>query len=164
MLRGQTMVQTSQICSKWLVWMAALLSPIQALQGTPVLCHFICGCSGADGVYSDQPTCCHHGSSKLTATRAACGKSIHCGLTVTRDNPLSPCRCPLTCLCRRPALPQSQTLHTLSVEPSAHLDCLSVGDTDANADMRVALGVAQNHYLPAFSAPQVCASLCRFLI
>ena len=120
-LRGWNIMQASRTCSKCLIWFAALLSPIQALQGTPILCHLVSSCAGAHDASTAQRTCRQHPPNKLTSSRAACGKSNDCGFAVIYTPPSSPRRCPPNCWCLRPVAPQSEPMLPLRVKVTGEL-------------------------------------------
>ncbi len=156
-------MQVSRTCSKCLICLAALLSPIQALQGTPILCHLVSSCAGANDASTEQCTCNQHSSRKLTSSHAACGERDDSGIAVIYTSPSSPPKCPPNCRCQRPVAPQSKATQPLRLKVTSEFACVALDDAAARNEIRLAPHVAIPRMRSANSAQLVCVLLCRFL-
>ena len=162
-MRGLNIMQASRRWSKCLFCFAALLSPIQALQGTPIMWHSVSSCARANDACTGQGACCHHRSSKLTSSRGARGWSGGCGLAVTDHSRSSPRKCPPNCWCRHPALPQSKPVQPVRVTVSTDIVCVTLDVAGSSTETQLTPHTATPRMRPVDSAQQVCAVFCRFL-
>ena len=158
-----TKMQTSRTWSKCLIWCAALLSPFQALQGTPILCHFVSSCRAANHACISQRACCHHQPNKLASSRTGRCKGDSYRLAVTDHSRSAPGNCPPNCWCRRPALPQSQPVQPVRAKVSTEFACVILDVDPSKADIQLRSHTGTPCMRPAAAAKQVCAVLCRFL-
>ena len=150
--------------SKCLVGFAALLSPMQALQGTHALCPFIAADHEAchDRATTDVADghCCGHADSGCQRRRVDSGRPV-----IQDDrHPATPCSCPTTCICYSHRLPQLPGNEPVRVERPVEFVFLSEFLPDTNGVAGAAAFQSQ------FSAPihtpcalQMCAHLGRFL-
>lgn len=150
------MIGASSTFSKCLIWLAVVLSPMQALQGMHLFCLHGEVCSGGHEVGERTPTrscCC---KAKVRQQNESGSRAVE------ERNPYSPCPCPPSCWCHRrgePQLPSQQP-----VEVSSSIEMLG-----QSVDVTTTLGTAFRHSREADTAPafttaqQVCATLCRFL-
>lgn len=152
-----------QRISKHLALLVALLSPLQAIQGTHVLCAVIgqphagpsnCGakCSENHSSCGAHDALCHKnlGTSHLHESSSDCERS--------------PVECPSDCWCRRPLMPQSDPPESESSRQVTQLVCRVervVATTDNHELVRRTFAGRSSQN--AESALEVCASLCRFL-
>ncbi len=162
-LLGWKVMQVSRTCSKCLICLAALLSPIQALQGTPILCHIVRSCVVANDASTGQFTCVQHPPGKLTSSRTACGKRDDCGFALIVMSPSSPRKCPPNCWCLRPATPQSEPMLSLRDKVTDELASVARDNAAAGNEILPAPYAETSRIPSAKSAQLVCALLCRFL-
>ena len=154
--------------SKCLIWFAALLLPLQALQGTPFLCQFA-GCGhrrlvSAHNDQADQSARCQcqrqiaHLSPAGDSRQRRAAQALGClGQTVPQQN------CPPGCFCRRPAQPQSQPTTPLEWKFVNSLDLSAVDQAHTRcSDLLDGCNYAQREVSATASAQELCASLCRF--
>jgi len=143
--------------SKCLIWIAAVLTPLQASQAMHLLCLQHADCSRNQEAATDPSNreCC-------------CDEEMHrdtqiSGNDISQLQPLAPGSCPPECSCRQspnPLLPGQPP-----VEPNGLL-----GLTGQSMDTApVALGMKHRScpeadVFAALTAQQVCVSLCRFLV
>lgn len=156
------MTQASRTCSNCLVWFAALLSPTQALQGTPMfravvseLQSFRCACANQVTDANDVCEC----------VRCQCGQCQCRDGEKRRDQmavplPGSPSECPRDCWCRRSAEPQSQPVRSIRFTLTVAQMAVSLHKADHGVDIGC---YTVTHVLRPDSAQQVCVQLCRFL-
>jgi hypothetical protein len=155
-----------RICSKLLISFAALLSPVQPLQGTPVLCQLV-GCyqgelTSTRDLQLGEGLCCKCGQTSPQANGIP--QQRRCGASLARiEQTNQQHNCPADCWCRRPAQPQSQTTsrEQLKVSDSASepVDGQHHGGCSVSPYRRT---TPQPTTFATISAQQVCASLCRF--
>ena len=148
------MFVASATFSKCLVWLAAVLSPMQALQGT----HIVCSHNVSDHLVEELPelrSCC--GSVKVR------GESESNSDTFNKHNPSSPCSCPPDCWCRR--LSQAQLPGQPLVETRHSFETLGywVDVTSITSSSHFAAQVKVDTASAISTAQQLCAILCRFL-
>ena len=155
-------MQASRTFSKCLIWFAALLSPIQALQGTPMFRAVISELQSPGCVCADQGS---DANERCECVRCRCGQ-CRCRVGERRQDhfvaqiPSSPRECPPDCWCKRPAEPQSPP------SPSIRL-ALIVGQVEeapyeANNCMEAGR-CSITHVSTGNSAQKMCIQLCRFL-
>lgn len=148
----------------WLIWLVALLSPIQAFQGTSILCHIARNCPGTNVAGDRQRACCDQPSSKLISMRAIRHKCEDCGQNMASAPFSSGAECPPNCWCRIAATPQHVIVQPMRIVSLAEMARLPL-------DSRILAAV--NRFIPrwrsfcaqpADPALQVCSVLCRFLV
>jgi len=135
---------------KCLVWLAAVLASLQALQGSPIVCHLgVCHEASESG----SQVCC---AKRGTPSRRDASRDID---LVEVGAPVAACNCPTDCWCRRPAqaLLQICELTPLATGDEPVVSWSPVIDTN---DSRPALAATPT--IPK-SSQHVCALLCRFL-
>ena len=146
----------SQSLSKCLIWLAALLSPAQALQGA----HLFCSSDRCDSFTQDAAKD-HVGDSCCCSVQVRCEAELATSL-INRCDSSSPCPCPPDCWCRQ--VPQPQLPSQLSVEPGCSAETLSQPvDNSSVASKSELVRALDMGSMPALTAQQVCVSLCRFL-
>ncbi len=152
---------TWSIC---LIWLAALLSPIQALQGTPVLCHSGHACRGGNETAAGQPVCCPGESIGAHARRlAGCGALSD---LVTLDqfaSPAVPCNCPPNCWCQQPEEPQSSPPQLLRLLTQVDRAISTPSSIPSTTSLCTRYRQGQRSERTPISAQQFCAVLCCFL-
>lgn len=146
-----------------LIWLAALLSPFQALQGTPLLCNLAEGC-----VCAPQAGRSSHESGRAEpAVCECCHGADYAGDVAQSDVasavPLAPSKCAQTCCCQSPTQPQSQPSEPTTFTAGFDLVCRVLAVDKVTAGSLSGIGNRVGRMGPAQSAQQVCASLCRFL-
>lgn len=157
------MMQVSRTCSKCLIWFAALLSPIQALQGTPIFRAVVSELQSPHCVCTNQiADAGEHGECvRCRSSRCQCRDGEKCRDHIVASSPVSPRECPPDCWCRRPAEPQSQPIEPVRLTLTAAQVAVSAHQADHGMDIgRYAI---TRHVLAADSAQQVCVRLCRLL-
>lgn len=152
----------SESIRKSLILLVALLSPLQALQGTPLLCQLSGTCSAIDRGCCDTHTC------RCTrCLQAAKFGSLGCGhhslkFCMNGRKPVNSEKCPTNCWCSHRAQPQqmSQTIEfDLAFDPvSGSLGTLELPEIPRNVE-----SLTHNTSTTQCSALQLCADLCRFL-
>ena len=162
-------MRASRAISKCLIWFAVLLSPLQALQGTPILCYFVGSSHGsAVSARNDRPdqgsSCrrCDGKTNRLEQTGEA--RNGYAADWPESAGHVDPRRnCPPDCLCRRPANPQSQPISPIQLKVVDRLVASAVAQVDArcNASLHGCTDPRRKISSPA-SAQQICATLCRF--
>ena len=135
-----------------LIWLTAVLASLQALQGSPIVCHLgVCHEARQSG---SQVCCVKRGTTSESRRDASRDDDL-----VEVGAPVAPCNCPSDCWCRQPvqAFLQVGELTPLATGDEPVASWSSVVDTN---DLRPAFSAA-----PAIpkSPQQVCAVLCRFL-
>ena len=157
------LVQTRRLI-KPLAWLIALILPLQAVQGTHVLCAVAChadpavshisdGCKSSRELCHSRGTHCHDGSEQ-PPVKIDC--SSDCGRT--------PAECPPHCWCQRPPMPQYHSSTPDSSGPVVEVNCWAsqvpavTTDHKSKGHIHTGGGVAGGK-----SALEACASLCRFL-
>ena len=151
------MIGASSTFSKCLIWLAALLSPIQSLQGMHLFCSHGAVCSGDHEIAQPQTgrSCCCKAESRRDreeGTRAVDG-----------CNPFLPCPCPPSCWCHRRGEPQLPSQQPVELRCSVEMLGQSVDVTSVTLSSCFPHAVEADSE-PAFTtAQQVCATLCRFL-
>lgn len=156
---GMRASPTWSIC---LLWLAALLSPIQALQGTPVLCHLVLACNWSNATPIEQPMCCSGGAKCVHVKRSTDSGAMSNRVAFERfASPVVPCPCPANCWCRQPEEPQVSPPHLLRLptltDVAIFTPCFIPSASVSRIDH-----AQRSEWAPA-SARQVCAVLCRFL-
>ena len=156
-------MQASRTCSKCLIWFAVLLSPIQALQGTPIFRAVVSELQSPNCDCANQVT----DADKLgECVRCRCGQCQCRDGEKSHDHfvaqsPSAPRECPPDCWCRRPAEPQSQPVQPIRLTLAGTQVAVSAHQADHGVEIgRYAI---TRHVLAADSAQQVCVQLCRFL-
>jgi len=163
----QHMLRMYRICSKWLIWVAALLSPTQMLHATHIICRVGATCVDRDDTLDEgNQVRCHCSNvegQSLQREKAADAPARHDG---TSDGTQSPCDCPPDCWCWQPAQPlgksnrplQCNTLFEFAT-PVAVADFVDCCQSRRQVHYRTDLG----HITPVSGLEQ-CAGLCRFLL
>jgi hypothetical protein len=153
----------TQTWSKCLIWFAALLSPIQALQGTSIFCNVVGSCASSPQAGENEHSCCRGKTINTKCRQDVCDASNACGDHFVATVPQSPNKCPQTCWCQHPTQPQPQPSNETHFKANFDLSCYvsnfasdnfrSVSETKCLTNLSNSVGTAQ----------QVCAHLCRFL-
>lgn len=156
------MSQATQNISKWLVCLAALLTPIQAMQGTPVMCHLLGHCSLAqtDGDKCETKCCCCQRANCNAARQSVCHA---CGCKCEQVLSNDPAKCPNNCWCKCAPLPLFPPTTYLQVQNVPTAECPVLDQIDPCAvsnEYTHRVLVARSLGTP--TAQQVCAALCRF--
>lgn len=146
---------------KYLVWFAALLSPVQASQGMHVLCNLPGSCVQAN------TTCRHRVRYQAVYPFSQPTPEAFAQADTYGDRDVFrvafPCTCPPKCECRRSASVQSRPAEQprLSGASDPILSPYGRVSNKHNLTQRGNMD-SQREAAPA-SAQQTCASLCRFL-
>ena len=161
------MLRRTDRTAKWLIWMVMLMSPLQLLQGTGVLCAVCCRCDRSE---------CQEASLNLTRTNPCCQHNCRNGRLekinvcwqaggLRRSSTPKPCKCPPDCWCRQPPLPQHDSARQSEQDkPVKRAHNAVVSDAPAsNADLRPT-GRLRQRAPTRTNALDVCARLCRFLV
>lgn len=142
--------------SNCLIWFATLLSPIQALQGTPALCHLACT-SLKQSFTAGSPNC----GGPCSAELGHCDLDQACGgAPAAHSHPGLPCECPPNCWCRL-GQPQAQPARQLAVAQWPGLTWACLASSPPSHARRLSHASSQTELV--LSAPEVCSLLCRFL-
>lgn len=162
---GIGLMNTSHMWTKCLVCFAALLSPVQALQGTPILCNLVDHCVSESMTGDSKPACCQHESPHAKSSQQACD-ATDCGTDdVAVAAPLSPNKCPQDCSCRRMAQPQPKLSGSTRLRVSVDLVELTL---DQSVVLQGPLADRERSTArppgSLATAQETCASLCRFLV
>lgn len=149
-------MHASRIFSNCLIWFAALLSPLQGMQGMSLFCSNCAVCT-VERDTADEPLGhdCHCKAKTDRDEKPAAAMVVRC-------KPLAPCSCPPSCWCHRPVQPQLSCQQNIELGGSFDLLRQAI-DTPA-----VALGLEQQYPFEVDAvkiptAQQVCAKFCRFL-
>jgi len=140
-----------KLATKCLTWVMTSLALLQSLQGSALACH-LGACHSASESRSEA--CCFHRAQTESRREAH-----RVGDLINVAAPTTPCKCPTSCGCRRPAQAVLQISEFVQLA-SGMVPMVSRNqfvDTDTAKPMEAAPSVP-------ISAPQVCAVLCRFLI
>lgn len=149
---------------KCLMLVLTLVSAMQCLQGSPVVCASVispsllmrcdCGC-------------------ELTRSskRAESSNTSFCECRVTENqrvpemdaSPKLPVECPANCWCRRPPQPQPEPVQTRQLERSTNVLLIPVGQVAAANVFATGNHTNSQSFTSPESARAICAVLCRFL-
>jgi hypothetical protein len=136
-----------KLATKCLTWVMTLLALLPSLQGSALACH-LGACHSASA--SRSHACCFkHANSD---SRREVGDRIDIAA------PTPPCKCPISCWCRRPAqavIQVSESVH-FAIENQSVPSWTQVVASDAAKPIEAAPAIPK-------SSQQVCAVLCRFL-
>ncbi len=155
-----TRTESMRAIQRWsncLVWFAALLLPLQALQGTPAFCHLADTCCSEQPAFEVMSPDCENGCSPQLVHLEQLGTNHrHPAAAI----PAGPCKCPPCCLCQNSAQPQAQTSSQTRSIPKPHMALMESAITPEirRLDRRFDTRNASTH-----SAPEICVLLCRFL-
>lgn len=149
------MIGVSSTFSKCLIWLAAVLSPMQALQGMHLFCSHgnVCSVHREVGERTTKRSCCCKAKIRRdykTDTRAV-------------DGPFSPCPCPPSCSCHLRSEPQLPPSQPVEVRCSVEMVGQSFDVTSVTLSSCFPHAVKADTTPTFITAQQVCATLCRFL-
>lgn len=152
------MIRASQTLSKYLILLTAVLSPAQALQGMHLFCSHCAFCAVDHEVAEGHAeySCCRKAKT-LSDEESAVDIAIGCSPFAP-----SPTQCPPSCWCRRLAEIQLPSQQRVELPRSVEMVGQSVYATTVALKLEL-LYVLKDDALPACTAKQTCASLCRFL-
>lgn len=137
----------TKLATKCLTWVMTLLALLPSLQGSALACH-LGACHSA--IASRSHACCFkHAKSD---SRREVGNRIDIAA------PTTPCKCPISCWCRRPAQAVMQVSESVpfAIENQSVSFWVQVVASDTAKPIEAAPSAP-------ISAQQVCAVLCRFL-
>ncbi len=160
---GTSLMLTSHMWPKWLVCFAALLSPIQALQGTPVFCNLLDPCQTSPAAGDHHHGCCQHESTGSNCGQDACDVSKASDADIALTVPLPPNRCPQSCWCHRSAQPQPNLNGSTRLNVVVDLVNLVLDQSVISQRPLVNRQFSIERPDALASAQEICASLCRFL-
>lgn len=149
-------------CSKGLIWLAVLLSPLHAMLGSRILCSLGTEC-GWVSCHRDDLACiskCSGHSDEGFGGKADVTR--HSETAHPASCPDSPEKCPPGCWCRNPANPHTEPCHRRHLTTSAASTSSEVWSAVPCRDPQ-RVGVSNASSAPASSPMETCALLCRYL-
>lgn len=143
--------------SKCLMWLMAVLSSLQALQGTPAACQLgVC-------VWANEAvaaSCCRDKGSD-SSKRAKPSSAIPDHASLDYEKPSPPCDCPANCWCRGTA--QAVAPSSDTSDATFENEMIVTWEVVAAPPISHCTAMSQLSHPTSNSALQVCAVLCRFL-
>ncbi len=160
---GAIAMRAARFCSKCLIWLAVLLSPVQMLQDSPLLCGIACSCERSKESRLIPHACDNQSCTTTNNIDVAGGSSEKHVTDIVTPSPSTPSKCPTNCWCWRSVVSHVEIVKPLRMNPT---DC-PAGNAFCGPSAPIAAKFYRSKQVVNVctidSALSTCAVLCRFL-